>query len=96
MDYKIGNSNKIDAVGETVEITCPKCNEKTHFSVFSNLDTRFIAKFPLIHSENVYFLVCPKCSAVFGVDNQNGKLFKKGEKLAIGDFDLKELREFNC
>ena len=80
MEYKIGNSNKIDSIGESVEITCPKCNQKTNFSVFSNLDTRFI----------------PKCSAVFGIDDQNGNLFRKGEKLAIGDFDLKDLKEFNC
>ncbi len=59
MEYKIGNSNKIDSIGESVEITCPKCNQKTNFSVFSNLDTRFIPKFPLIYSKNVYFLVCP-------------------------------------
>ena len=65
------------------------------FGIF-NLDTRFIPKFPLIYSKNVYFLVCPKCSAVFGIDDQNGNLFRKGEKLAIGDFDLKDLKEFNC
>jgi len=56
MEYKIGNSNKIDSIGESVEITCPKCNQKTNFSVFSNLDTRFIPKFPLIYSKNVIFL----------------------------------------
>ena len=81
MEYKIGNSNKIDSIGESVEITCPKCNQKTNFSVFSNLDTRFIPKFPLIYSKNVYFLVCPKCSAVFGIDDQTEIYSEKAKSL---------------
>ena len=36
----------------------------------------------------------PECASVFGVDNKKGVNFKNGEKLAIGNYDLKELKKF--
>lgn len=95
MEYRIGNSYKIKSIGETEELTCPKCNEKVNLSVFSNFSTKLKADFPLIDAKNIYFLVCPKCSALFGVDTEKGNVFKKGSKLAIGNFDLKELEKFD-
>lgn len=95
MEYRLGNSKKIHSQGETTELVCPKCDSKTSMTVFTNSETRMSAQFPLVKTGNVFFLVCPKCSAVFGVDESKGKTFKKGEKLAIGNFDLKELKEFS-
>lgn len=92
MEYKkLGNSKKLFNAGTTTKITCPKCNEKVEMSVFKNRDTRLTAKIPLIDSKNVYLVVCPSCASMFGVSNDNAKQLEKGEKLAIGDFDLKEL-----
>ena len=94
MEYRIGNSRKIMPQGETTELICPKCGKKVALSVFTNFEARLKAEFPLVKAGNVYFLVCPKCSAVFGVSENKGKLFKKGEKLSIGNFDLEELKKF--
>lgn len=93
MEYKIGNAQKLKAHGETAPLVCPKCRKKVQLSVFSNGETRLFAEPPFVGSGNVYFLVCPECSAVFGVDESKGDLFKK-DKLGIGNFDFKELKEF--
>ncbi len=95
MNYRLGNSKDIDFIGETELITCPKCGSKVLMSVFSNAETRFKAQLPFVTSGKVYFLVCPACSSVFGVEESTGNVFKKGEKLAIGNFDLKELEGFH-
>ena len=94
MEYRLGNSERIKEKGITAEIECPKCKNRARFSVFSNMDTRLIPEYPLINSEAVYFLVCPKCASVFTVDESQGEALQKGEKYAIGDYDLKELKEF--
>lgn len=94
MAYRLGTSLRIKEKGETVELQCPNCNKKVNFSVFSNMDTRLIPEFPLINSERVYFLVCPKCASIYTVDETKGNNFSNGEKLAIGNFDLKTLKEF--
>ncbi len=94
MEYRLGNSERIKEKGITAEIECPKCKNRARFSVFSNMDTRLIPEYPLINSETVYFLVYPKCASVFTVDESQGDALQKGEKYAIGDYDLKELKEF--
>lgn len=94
MDYRLGKSLRIIERGQTVKLECPKCKKKVLFSVFTNNDTKLTASLPFITNEDVYFLVCPECAGVFGVDNGKGKNFKNGEKLAIGNFDLNELKEF--
>ncbi len=94
MEYRLGNSKRIYPQGETTEIECPKCKEKVCFSVFTNYEFRLKAELPLFKSGDVYFAVCPNCSAVFGVDEDLGKVFKKGEKLAILTGNLKELDKF--
>lgn len=95
MNYKLGNSKYIKPLGETEELTCPKCNSKVKLSVFSNFEARAISKLPLVKTGNVYFLICPSCSAVYGVDESNGKTFKNGEKFAILQGDLKSLKEYD-
>ena len=94
MEYRLGNEKKIESKGETVTLTCPKCQKKVKMAVFSNGEKRLIPKFPIVKSGTVFFLVCPECSSVFGVNEEAGKVFSKGEKLAIGNFDLKELKKF--
>lgn len=93
MEYKkLGNVKRLFSVGETVTLTCPKCECKTNMSVFKNRDNRLNANAPLLfESKFVYMLVCPKCASMFGVDSKKGDQFSKGEKLSIGNFDLKEL-----
>lgn len=94
MEYRLGTSLRIKEKGETVELQCPHCNKKVKFGVFSNMDTHLISEFPLIDSTRIYFLVCPKCASIYTVDENKGDEFTKGEKLAIGNFDLKTLKEF--
>ena len=94
MEYRLGTGLKIKDKGETVSLVCPKCDEKVNFHLFSNIENRLNAKFPFIKSNNVYFLICPKCASVFTVDEAKGKSFDKGEKLSIGNFDFKTLKEF--
>lgn len=94
MEYRLGTSIRIKDKGETVELECPCCKNTVKFGVFSNMDTRLIPEFPLLDSNCVYFLVCPKCASVYTVDESKGESFRKGEKLAIGNFDLKKLKEF--
>lgn len=94
MEYRLGTGLKIKDRGETVSLVCPKCNENVHFHLFSNIENRLNAKFPFIKSNQVYFLICPKCASVFSVDEAKGKSFDKGEKLSIGNFDFKTLKEF--
>jgi transcription elongation factor Elf1 len=96
MKYKFGNSIKVKENGLTNELTCPNCNKKVQLSVFSNPDSRLKASFPFYEKGNAFILVCPQCSSVFSVDKENGKLFIKGKKLAIGDFDLKEPEKYEC
>jgi len=95
MEYRLGNSKKLYSTGETEVITCPNCDKKVKMSVFQNFEFRLKADFPLFDTGNVFCLVCPECAAVFGVNEAQAKVFKKGEKLAIGNFDLKELERFD-
>ena len=94
MEYRIGNDKKIKSSGETTELTCPRCNNKVKMALFSNGEKRIQSDFPFVKNGNVYFLVCPSCASVFGVDETKAKTFKKGEKLSIGNFDFKELDKF--
>lgn len=94
MEYKLGNYRKIKSSGDTVELTCPTCNKKVNMGVFSNKETRLTAEMPFVESGIVYFVVCPECAGVFGVDETKGNNFTKGEKLSIGNFDLKELKKY--
>lgn len=94
MDYRLGNNKKIKSLGETTPLICPDCKKTVEMSLFSNAELRITSEFPIITSGNVYFLVCPECGAIFGVDEDKGNTFKKGEKLAIGNFDLKKLKSF--
>lgn len=94
MEYRIGKSLRIKEQGQTVELTCPKCSKKVKFSVFSNRNPELIPDIPFLTNENVYFLICPECASVFGINKDAGKVFTKGEELAIGNFDLKELKSF--
>lgn len=94
MEYRIGNSLRVKSRGETLSLTCPNCNEKVQFGVFSNYERRLAPKLTLFDCKTVYFLVCPKCASIFTVDEKKGDSFKNGEKLSIGNFDLKTLKEF--
>lgn len=94
MEYRLGTSLRIKENGETVQLECPHCKEKVNFSIFSNMETRLIPEFPLIGSTRIYFLICPKCASIFTVDETKGDECAKGERLAIGNFDLKTLKEF--
>lgn len=96
MDYRFGNSNKVNEQGTTNELICPKCGKKVEMSVFTNSEGKLDASFPFFKSGNVFILVCPECASVYTVDRDKGELFKKGEKLAIGDFDLKEPEKFEA
>ena len=44
MEYRLGNSKWVHQRGETVELTCPACNEKVNFGVFSNFERRLAVK----------------------------------------------------
>lgn len=94
MEYRLGNSNRIKSRGETLTLTCPNCSKEVEFGVFSNFERRLAPKITLLDCSTVYFLVCPECASVFTVDEAKGDEFKKGEKLSIGNFDLKTLKEF--
>ena len=94
MEYRFGNSLKVKEQGLTSALSCPVCNKEVEMSVFSNADGRLDSNFPFYKSKNVYILVCPECSSVFTVDEEKGRVFKKGEKLAIGNYDLKEPEKF--
>ena len=94
MEHRLGKSKKIYEEGTTTLLECPNCKNKVNFSVFSNLNTKLISQFPVMKFENVYFLICPKCACIYGVDRQKGVNFKNGEKLSIGNYDLKELKKF--
>ncbi len=95
MEYRLGNSIRIEDVGQSTELTCPKCNRKVKLSIFSNFNARLTAEFPLLKTENIYFLVCPECSALFGINEEKGINYTKGEPLSIGNYDLKELKKFD-
>lgn len=94
MEYRLGNSIRVKSRGDTVELVCPDCGKKVQFGVFSNFERRLAPKLTLLDCQTVYFLVCPECAGVFTVDEAKGDSFKKGEKLSIGNFDLKTLKEF--
>lgn len=94
MEYRLGNSLRVKSRGETVELTCPHCKKEVKFGVFSNFERRLAPKITLLDCNTVYFLVCPECTSIYTVDEAKGDSFKKGEKLSIGNFDLKTLKEF--
>ncbi len=95
MEYRLGNNKKVKSSGDSVELTCPNCSKKVTMGVFSNAETRLISEFPFVSNNEVFFLVCPECASVFNVDESKGKTFNKGERLSIGNFDLKELKKFD-
>ena len=94
MEFRLGNSRWVHQRGKTVSIVCPECKNKVNFGVFSNFERRLAVKPTLLDCQTVYFLVCPECASVFTVEERRGKAFQKGEKLSIGNFDLKPLKEF--
>lgn len=94
MEYRLGNSLRVKDKGRTELIECPCCKCKAQFGVFTNMDTRLVAEYPLLDVKTVYFLVCPKCASVYTVDEANGDSFCDGEPLAIGNYDLKPLKVF--
>ena len=85
MEYRLGNSKWVHQRGETVELVCPNCHNK---------ERRLAVKPTLLDTQTVYFLVCPECASVYTVEEARGKAFQKGEKLSIGNFDLKSLKKF--
>lgn len=95
MNYRLGTDIRIKDRGETLTLTCPKCDKKVNFELFTNMENRFEASFPFLNSKTVYFLVCPNCASIYTVDETKGDEFRKGERLSIGNFDLKELKSFN-
>ncbi len=94
MEYRLGTGKKIKSKGDTLPLVCPECGKKVSFGVFSNIENRLDSSFPFINTQNVYFLICPECASVYTVDESKGKVFEKGEKLAIGNFDFKQLKKF--
>ena len=96
MNYRVGNNAKIKEIGQTVELTCPNCNKKVNFSVFSNKEMEIVPEFPIVKNSTVFFLICPSCAKAYGVAEDIGKNFKKGEMLSIGNYSLKELKEFKA
>lgn len=94
MEYKLGNSLKIKSRGETQSLICPKCNNKVQFGVFSNRERRLAVKPSFIDLNTVYFLVCPKCAAVYTIDKITGDEFVKDRKSIIEEWDLSTLKEF--
>ena len=78
-------------------VICPDCGHE--ISEYANMCPN--CGFPLqkFLKENNFtniqgVLVCPKCASVYTVEEARGKAFQKGEKLSIGNFDLKSLKEF--
>lgn len=94
MEYRLGNSDRVKEKGETEPIECPNCKSKVSFKAFRNMNVRFIAEYPLLNAEGIYFLVCPKCASIYTIDEDQGDLLAKGQKYAIGPYDLKKLKEF--
>lgn len=94
LEYKLGNFKKLRDIGETQSLTCPECESKVVFHVFSNVDNELQGAFPFIKTSRVYFMICPACAARFAVDEDKGEAFAAGEKLAIGNFDFKKLKSF--
>lgn len=94
MEYRLGNSIRVKDKGETQAMECPSCKSTVRFKVFRNMDVRFIAKYPLLEAQGVYFLICPKCAGIFTVDEDQGDLLAKGQKYAVGPYDLKKLKKF--
>lgn len=95
MQYKLGNFKSIEERGQTTLLTCPKCNKKVKFSVFKNEKVELVSQMPLVKSDRVYFLVCPECASVFGVDSDKADSLYRGSDLSIGNFDFKDLEIFN-
>ena len=95
MEYRLGTAKKIKEIGQTEPLSCPKCQETVMLPVFTNGKTDFVAEFPIVKSGKVYFTVCPRCCAAFGIATRAGKTFSKGEPLAIGNFDFIDLKEFH-
>ncbi len=95
MQYKLGNFKSIQDKGQTTLLTCPKCNKKVNFSIFKNEKLELVSKMPLVKSDTVYFLVCPECASVFGVDSDRADSLVKGNDLSVGNFDFKDLEVFN-
>lgn len=95
MEYRLGNSMKIKDRGETLETICPNCKKVVKFGVFSNFERRIVPKITLFDCNTVFFLICPECAGIFTVDESKGEDFRKGNKFAITDTDLKPLEEFS-
>ena len=96
MEYRLGTSKTIKEIGTTEPLVCPHCGEKAALPVYVNGKTEFVPEFPVIKPGKVYFTVCPHCAAVLEIETRSGQTFAKGEPLAIGNFDFKELKDFHA
>lgn len=94
MEYRLGNAKKVKEKGETIEITCPNCKKLVKFGVFSNFERRLAVKKIPFDCQTIYFLVCPECASIYGVDEEIGEAFSKGSQLVILDNTLKPLKSF--
>lgn len=94
MEYRLGNSKRINDKGLTTEIKCPNCEKQVQFGVFSNFEARLAVKATLFDLDNVYFLVCPECASIYTVDRAFTRGHRKKDLLDIHSRDLEQLKEF--
>lgn len=95
MEYRLGNFKKVKTTGKSVSTICPKCDSQIDTQLFYNGCLRLKSDFPLLDGENIYFLVCPHCSAIHGVNSQLGNKIARGKVTSVDKAELKELQPFD-
>ena len=58
---------KTELLGETNVLVCPCCGKATALQLFLNSDRSAVSRFKKKRDSG--FAVCPKCAAVFGVND---------------------------
>lgn len=93
MEYRLGNSRKIKVKDRELKLVCPECKQEVSFGIFSNLERKLVLKPNLLDLNNIYFLVCPNCAAIYTVEEEIGNEFVK-YNVPINPEELTRLKEF--
>ena len=77
---------KTNDLGDTDVVVCPYCKKATAMRLFALADRSAVARFKKKHGESI--AVCPKCSAVFRVNQNFVDLRQSGTVCTMSAEDL--------
>ncbi|MCR4925455.1 MAG: zinc-ribbon domain-containing protein [Clostridiales bacterium] len=78
MGKNFGEYNRLNKVGNSVPMVCPKCKNEVTFHIskaYSNLKVIFLT---MGEYDINYFATCPECASVYKLPNSLGEKIENG------------------